>query len=199
MDVRELNDKQSLIHLLSQGSEYAFTEIFDHYRGPVYGTAFKFLKSEQASEEIVQDIFLKIWIKRDELPTVQNFDAFLFTMARNAILDRLRKTANEKIAQQVLAKQQNFTDNTDHRVQDSQYQQILEQAIDQLSPQQRQVFRLAKMEGYSYKEIGEELGISVLTVKVHMNKALQSLREYLKGHMGTLAFIPLLLKIFGGH
>jgi RNA polymerase sigma-70 factor (ECF subfamily) len=52
------------------------------------------------------------------------------------------------------------------------------------------------MEGHSYKEIAEDLGISVLTVKVHMNKALASLREYLKGHMGTLIFIPLLLKIF---
>lgn len=195
MSAPELQDKQSLLHLLSQGSEYAFTQVFDHYRNIVYNTAFKFLKSEQAAEEIVQDIFLKLWMKRSELPSVQNFNGFLFTMARNAILDKLRKTANEKIAQQVLSKQQSFTNNTDHRVQDNQYQQILEEAIDQLSPQQKQVFRLAKMEGYSYKEIAEELGISVLTVKVHMNKALQSLREYLKAHMGTLIFIPLLLKI----
>jgi RNA polymerase sigma-70 factor (ECF subfamily) len=196
MAVHELQDKESLLHLLSQGSEYAFTQIFDHYRGSVYGTAFKFLKSQEAAEEIVQEIFLKLWIKRTEIPSIQNFNGFLFTMARNAILDKLRKTANEKIAQQVLSKQQSFTNNTDHRVQDNQYQQILEQAIDNLSPQQREVFRLAKMEGYSYKEIAEELGISVLTVKVHMNKALASLREYLKGHMGVLIFIPLLLKIF---
>jgi RNA polymerase sigma-70 factor (ECF subfamily) len=143
----------------------------------------------------VQDIFLKLWSKRADLPAVQSFNGFLFTMARNTILDKLRKTANEKIAQQVLSKQQNFTDNTDHRVQDAQYQQILEQAIDNLSPQQREVFRLAKIEGYSYMEIAEELGISVLTVKVHMNKALASLREFLKSRMGTLVFIPLLLKI----
>jgi RNA polymerase sigma-70 factor (ECF subfamily) len=198
MAVHELQDKESILHLLSQGSEYAFTQIFDHYRGAVYGTAFKFLKSQEAAEEIVQDIFLKLWMKRSELPSIQNFNGFLFTSARNAILDKLRKTANEKTAQQVLSKQQSFTDNTDHRVQDNQYQQILEQAIDNLSPQQKEVFRLAKMEGYSYKEIADHLGISVLTVKVHMNKALASLREYLKGHMGALIFIPLLLKIFEG-
>lgn len=195
MAVHELQDKASLLHLLSQGSEYAFTQIFDHYRGPVYGTAFKFLKSQEAAEEIVQDIFLKLWMKRAEIPSIQNFNGFLFTMARNAILDKLRRTANEKIAQQVLSKQQSFTDNTDHRVQDNQYQQLLEKAIDNLSPQQREVFHLAKIEGYSYKEIAEELDISVLTVKVHMNKALASLRAFLKGHMGTLVFIPLLLKI----
>jgi RNA polymerase sigma-70 factor (ECF subfamily) len=198
MDTRELTDKEQILHLLSQGSEYAFTQVFDHYRGIVYGTALKYLKSESASEEIVQDIFLKLWTKRAELPNVQNFNGFLFTMARNAILDKLRRLANEKTAQTILSKQQSFTDNTDHRVLDNQYQQILEQAIDQLSPQQKQVFRLAKVEGYSYKEIAEELGISVLTVKVHMNKALQSLRDYLKGHMGSLIFIPLLLKIFQG-
>jgi RNA polymerase sigma-70 factor (family 1) len=195
MAVHELQDKESLLHLLSQGSEYAFTQIFDHYRGAVYGTAFKFLKSQEAAEEIVQDIFLKLWMKRTGIPSIHNFNAFLFTMARNAILDKLRKTANEKIAQQVLSKQQSFTDNTDHRVLDNQYQKILEQAIDNLSPQQREVFRLAKMEGCSYKEIGEQLGISVLTVKVHMNKALASLREYLKTHISALVFIPLLLKI----
>jgi RNA polymerase sigma-70 factor (ECF subfamily) len=196
MPLHELPNKDTLLNLLSQGSEYAFTQIFDHYRGPVYGTAFKFLKSQEAAEEIVQDIFLKLWTKRTEIPNVKNFDAFLFTSARNAILDKLRRTANEKIAQKTLSKQQGFTDNTDHRVQDNQYQQILEQAINNLSPQQREVFRLAKMEGHSYKEIAEDLGISVLTVKVHMNKALASLREYLKGHMGTLIFIPLLLRIF---
>ena len=195
MTVSELHDKETLLKLLSQGSEHAFTLIFDHYRGPVYGTAFNFFKTQEAAEELVQDVFLKLWLKRSELPNVQNFNAFLFTMARNAILDKLRKTANEKIAQQVLSRQQTFTSNTDHRVQDNQYQRILEQAIDNLSPQQREVFRLAKMEGYSQREIAEHLGISVLTVKVHMNKALASLREYLKAHMGTLIFIPLLLKI----
>jgi RNA polymerase sigma-70 factor (family 1) len=194
----EIQNKETLLLQLSEGNEIAFTQLFDHYHGQVYDTALRYLKSEMAAEEIVQDVFLKIWNKRTELTVVQSFNAFLFTMARNTILDRLRRLARERTAQQVLSKQQGFTNDTDHRLLDNQYQEMLQQAIDNLPPQQKSVFRLAKMEGYSYKEIAEELGISVLTVKVHMNKALASLREYLAARMGTMVFVPLLIKILGG-
>ena len=133
MSVHELQDRENLVHLLAHGSEYAFTQVFDHYRGAVYGTAIKFLKSPQQAEEIVQDIFLKLWVKRAELPAVQNFNGFLFTMARNAILDRLRKTATERTVQKILSAQQTFVNSADKQMEDREYQQLLQQALDNLS------------------------------------------------------------------
>ena len=197
MPVEQLQDQEQLVHLMTEGSEYAFTQIFDHYRGPVFGTALKYLKSEQQAEEIVQDIFLKVWTKRVEMREVKNFSAFLFTMARNAIIDRLRKMAKERVAQEVLSKQKNFVEDADYKLRDGEYQELLEQAISNLTPKQKEVFILAKMEGCSYREIAEKLDISVFTVKVHMTKSLQSIREYLQTRMDTMCFVPLLLVVFG--
>src|ERR1700748_1337736 len=84
--------------MLAGGSEHAFTRIFDHYRGKVYSIAWHFLKSPVLAEEIVQDVFMKIWLKRQDLGELQSPENYLFILTRNLILDRLKALSYESAA-----------------------------------------------------------------------------------------------------
>src|ERR1700755_2020207 len=85
--------------LLADGSEYAFTQLFDHYRAKVYSIAWHFLKSPILAEEIVQDVFMKIWLKRQDLKEIQNTENYLFILTRNLIFDRMKGLSYETTAQ----------------------------------------------------------------------------------------------------
>jgi RNA polymerase sigma-70 factor (family 1) len=190
------NEHELLIRLQADDAK-AFTELFDHYRGRIYGVALKFLKSPVLAEEIVQDVFLKVWLKRSEMAAVTRFDAYLFVMARNFIFDRIKKMAYESAAQSELLKQPSVND-ADHLLIQRQYQQLLQQAIDLLPPQQKQVYHLAKVEGLSHEAIAEKMLLSRLTVKAHMAKALRSIRKYLNTHLHHLIALPFFLEVLTG-
>lgn len=183
----DYNEHELLIRLKA-GCEVAFTNIFDHYRARIYSVGLKFLKSSVLAEEIVQDVFLKVWLKRAELDKVQRFDAFLFTIARNCIFDRIKKIGYETAAKKIFSKQECHIDDTEYLVRQHQCQQLLQEAIDQLPPQQKQVYYLAKVEGLSHEMIAERMQLSRLTVKTHMAKALQSIRIYLNTHLHSFPF-----------
>jgi len=191
MPSRSNYDENTMLELLSKGSEYAFTELFSRYRTKVYSVAFRFLRSQAAAEEVVQDVFLKCWLKRETLPGVKNLDAYLKVVTRNLVLNRFRKLANEAAAQEELGRREIMVNDTDHRIQEHQYQAIIQAALGQLSPQQREVYRLAKEEGLSHEAIATRMHISAVTVKSHMARALQSIRRYLNGSISILLMLTL--------
>jgi RNA polymerase sigma-70 factor (ECF subfamily) len=176
-------DESRMLELLAAGSEYAFTELFSRYRAKVYTVAFRFLRTQESAEEVVQDVFLKCWLKRQELIQVKNLDAYLRTVTRNLVLNRFRKLANEAAAQQELGRREQKTDDTDHLLLGHQYQKILETALSKLPPQQREVYRLAREEELSHEDIASRMNISPVTVKSHMARALQYIRRYLNNSM----------------
>lgn len=184
-------DESRMLELLAAGSEYAFTELFSRYRAKVYTVAFRFLRTQEAAEEVVQDVFLKCWLKRQELTQVKNLDAYLRTVTRNLVLNRFRKLANEVAAQQELGRREQQTDDTDHLLLGHQYQQILQAALSQLPPQQREVYRLAREEELSHEDIASRMNISPVTVKSHMARALQYIRRYINSSMTILIIILL--------
>jgi RNA polymerase sigma-70 factor (ECF subfamily) len=189
------NDDELLI-LLQQGNEEAFARLFDMYRGSIYTVACKFLKSPVLAEEIVQDVFLKIWFKRTEMCGIKDFNAYLFIMARNFIFDRIKKMAYETAAKVQLRDEPFFVDDTEHLVRQHQCQQLLKQAIELLPPQQKKIYLLAKDKGLSHEKIASEMKLSKLTVKTHMAKALQHIRKYLTAHFNILSVLPLLINYF---
>ncbi len=191
MPKQEIYDEHRVLQLLAEGSEYAFTQIFDHYRGNVYTTSLKFLKSPVLAEETVQDVFLKIWLKRQMMSGIQNFESYLFVITRNLIFDRIKKIAHDARLEKELAKSNPIINDTDHRVQSNHYQQILNKALDLLPPQQKQVYILSKVEGLSRDEIARQMQISPLTVKKHLSLALESIRKHLKQYPDL--FMSLLL------
>ena len=189
-------NEYELLEQLKGGNEKAFTQLFDHFRGTVYGVALKFLKSRVLAEEIVQDVFMKLWLKRGELGTVKQLDAYLFVMARNFIFDRIKKMAYESAGQASLSKNESSADDTEYLVRQHQCQQLLLEAIELLPPQQKQVYNLAKTEGLSHEMIAEKMNISKHTVKKHMAMALQAIRKYLNSRLHHFPLLPLLTVAF---
>ncbi len=188
-------EETKLISLLSNDSEYAFQLIYDRYRNRIYHTAVRYLKSPVLAQETVQDVFLKLWLERRNLNPKQPIEAWLYTVAKNNLLNRLKRIANEWKALHQLQLISLKSDNSSgDKVEDSQYQQLLQQALLELPAQQQKVFYLARQEHLTYMEIGEKLGISPLTVKTHMARALNHLKTYFAAH-GEIFFWFLALPI----
>ncbi|RXK83113.1 RNA polymerase sigma factor [Filimonas effusa] len=185
-----------LLNRVVKGDEAAFRTLFHQYWDHIYTVAFTFTKSDTLSEELVQDIFLKIWIGREKLDGVASFSNYLFIVARNHILNQLRKKVYEvPFREQVLAY---FAadDNPEQYVQNRQVGELVERGIALLSPQQQAVYRMSRQQGMNQDEIAAALGISVSTVKTHMSKALYALREFLKSHSGDAVGLIALLSHF---
>lgn len=185
-------DEKKVLEMLAQGSEYAFTQLFDHYRARIFSVAMRFLKSRELAEEVVQEVFLKVWVRREQMAMVLNFEGYLFTMARNRVFDCIKDLAEETAAKREFVHSIQPMNGTDHFLIEKQYEGLLQEAVNQLPPQQKQIFRLAKIEGLSHQAIAEQLHISRLTVKTHMAKALQTIRHNLRHHLTTFILLPLL-------
>ncbi len=191
MALPELHNERQLIHFLALGGEDAFTKIFDHYSDKLYSTALYYLKSPEGAEEVVQDVFLKIWLKRTTLPDIDNFGSYIFIVTRNIIFDRMKKKAHEQAFLRHLHDRPSFVSDTDKGIIQWQYDQLLQEAIEQLPPRQKKLFLLAKEKGWSHDAIAQKLGISRLTVKKHIARALKSVRRYLQHNMKNL-LLPLI-------
>jgi RNA polymerase sigma-70 factor (ECF subfamily) len=187
------NEKEVLLRV-ARGDEPSFTLLFGHYQDSVYKSAWWYLKSHALAQEIVQEVFIKVWNKRADLPDVKSFSPWLVSMTKNYIIDYFRKIAStDKLQQNWASDMPQEEDNADHKVRTFQYERLLEQAIRELPPQQKAVYQLARGEGLSYEEIGRQLSISSFTVKTHMTRALGAIREFLRNH-GEIYLLLLLLK-----
>lgn len=189
-------EEKKVLELLAQGNEFSFTLLFDHYRGRIFSVALKFLKSRELAEEVVQEVFLKIWSRREDLASVLNFEAYLFTVARNLIFDLIKDMAKETTTRNDFINRIQQTISADQDLIEEQYHALLNEAVSQLPPQQKQIFRLAKVEGLSHQAIAEQLHLSRLTVKTHMAKALQSIRQNLQHHIITISLLPFIPGLF---
>ncbi|MGB3006134.1 MAG: RNA polymerase sigma-70 factor [Chitinophagaceae bacterium] len=176
---QEIYEEYKLLSLLSEDSEYAFQLIYDRHRNRIYQTAIRYLKSPSLGQEVVQDVFLKLWFERKNLKVGRPIEAWLFIVARNNILNRLKKIANEWKALDHFAHiSDTASDIASDKIESAEYSLHLKNAIAELPLQQQKVFQLARNEKLTYIQIGEQLNISPLTVKTHMTRALQHIRAH---------------------
>lgn len=191
MQKDRLYDDASVLRLLAEDSEYAFGILFERYRAKVYRLALKFLKTPALGEEVVQEVFLRIWLKRAELDDVQSLDSYLFIAARNATFDAFKKLSKKAVAEAAYAATRDLVDEgADYAMLDEQYSDMVKETIALLPAQQAKVFYMAKVEGLSHETIAVEMNISRLTVKKHMATALHFIRLRLQQHLVTM--VPLL-------
>lgn len=168
--------EQELLIRLSEGDASAFEEIFHAYRDRIYATAYKLMGGHTHAEEIVQDVFLKIWLSRDALPQITHFRAYLFTTARNHIFNCLKQLARERTTGLTVVEP--ACKGTEERVLSRDLERVLQNAVRQLPPQQERVYHLSKVEGRPRHEVADLLQLSPETVKVHLARAMRSIREY---------------------
>lgn len=180
-------DEKELLVKIAGGDEAAYRIVFDRYWDQVYTTAFFFTKSPEVSEDLAQDIFARIWIKRESLAAVDRFESFLYIFARNIIFDRLRRKEFAGHADDHLRVY--FTSQeADPAVQleFKEFNDQIQRAIARLTPQQQMVFRLSRFDGLNHAEIAARMALSQRTVKNHMVSALALLRKHLQQYSGQL-------------
>ena len=201
MEDFKADNERELLDLLAADSEYAFAVLFDKYRPRVYHSALAFLRSAAMAEEVVQEVFLRVWQKRKEMQQVNYLNSFIKTIAYNLMVDQFRKSVLEKEYIKEMASENLSVDDTDHRVRSDESTMILRDAIASLPQRQREVYEMSRLQGLSQDKIAAELSISKNTVKVHMTAALRSIRAYLIAHypdsLGSIPFLILLTKISG--
>ncbi len=178
-----IRNLSSVVMRLSEGDSSAFREVFEFFSPRVFAFALKLTHSRDLAEELVQDVFLKIWTSRNTLRNVEHFPAYLYTITRNLSFNQMKRLSIEQRAKQEYVqglRVENFE--TEESVIYRDYERILSVAIDRLSPQQKLVYSLCRGEGLKYGEAARKLRISPLTVKTHMQQALRNI----KLHVGRI-------------
>jgi len=182
-----------LVENIKANDESSFRVLFDRYQKDVYGYARSLVKIEAQAEEIVQDVFLKVWINKHLLDPRQSFKAFIFTITRNLSFNFLKKAANDReLVSKVFYESQKFCKPSDYHLHENEYEKLGLRAINSLPPRCRLIYTMSRNQGKSYKEISNELDISINTVKNQMNKALGNIREFLSLH-GDIVFLMIFL------
>jgi RNA polymerase sigma-70 factor (ECF subfamily) len=154
-----------------------FEDIFVNYYESLYGYAFSILKNELFAEEIVSDVFYRLWLKKDKLKNVTSLAAYLYKSVYNACMDNIRHNKTKKIFKRdALHQSTETTSNAANDINAKDFEKYLRNALLQLPEQCRTVFQLNRMEELSYNDIAKRLSISVKTVEAHMSKALRRLR-----------------------
>lgn len=180
------NDKQ-LFKEVSEGNERAFRIIYNRYYQRMYSFAGKVVKSPHVAEEIVQEVFIRLWEQRELLSEVKNPDNYVFIVIRNHTYNYLRAAANEQIRREKLweALQQRAADESTS-LEAEEAEQFLEKLLAKLSPQQRKIFRMSREDGFSHQQIAEELHLSKDTVKKHVANSLKIFKAHLKNFVQLL-------------
>lgn len=180
MKLFEDTELQYLLARLHNNDERAFNKLYSTCFRPIYRRVFSLVKDEAIADELVQDLFLKLWQNREDIDPQQSFEAYLFTIAQHLVYDHFRRIAkNKRLVARLLLNATDYYLHSDILLETKESRELLQKAIDQLSPQRREVFTRCKIEGKTYEETGLELGISVPTVNSHMTQSMKLVREYL--------------------
>lgn len=187
----ETGNDNHLVELLQKGNVAAFDSLFEVYSPKLYGFALKYFKNETDAEELVQEVFVKVWENRRTLKSELSFKSYLFTIA----LNQIRKYFNKKATSlRYLESLQNDPEVSD-QVSTDDYETTLcqiYQIIEQMPIRRREIFTKSKLEGKSSKEVALELNISSGTVDNQVSEALRFIRSQLKtGNLGLLLFAVL--------
>ena len=182
LEAKNHSDKL-LVSELKNGNEKAFRQLFDLYHQDIYGYSISLLKSKEAAEENVQDVFMKVWQHRENLNPEQSFRAYIFTIARNQAFNSLNKAANDALLKEaIFYESQKSHDYGDYSIREADCKKLRKEAMEQLPPKRKKIFKMSRKKGMSYEEISQELGISINTVRNQMSKALESMRVFFQVH-----------------
>lgn len=186
----------TVIEGMKNGDMASFDIIYRTYSKRLFGFILQIIKNDSDAEEIVQEVFVKIWESRGHIDNFSLFDSYLFTIAYNKTISFIRKRLSEKRYIDHVKSLQNIDENTEP-FDDSEFKILSKQVntlVDQLPPRQKEVFTLHRQEGLAYKEIAEKMNISKNTVENHMARALKFLRQHLnKENLAGVFFVCMFL------
>jgi len=184
----------NLLHQVASGDEMAFRQLFEAYHPNIYTTALRITNDENIAQDVVQDTFLKVWINRIQLTTVDNFEGWLYTIARNITFNILKKGQHYKqyLNEERQSALLQIYPSVDYILQDKDFQSLLERAIKRLPPTQQETYRLLKEQYLKRNEAAQILNVSPETVKYNIDQAMKSIRAYCLAHMKDMPLVLLL-------
>ncbi len=185
---------EGLLKLLKKQELGAFEEIYLRYWKKLYSAAFKRIQSREIAEEIVQDIFTSLWVKR-EILDVETLSAYLFTAVKYKIINHLEREMSRKIYSeiQLQALKSPIDNSTEETVLLNELNLALEKEIEKLPPKRQQIFKMSRQEHLSIKQVASHLGISEKTAENQLGKALKVLKVNLKHfNFFTITLVTLL-------
>lgn len=179
MSESPLHTDSSLLLRIAGGDVAAFESFFLQSWDYIYGIAIRLTKSPESAEDLAQEIYIRLWNNRHKLASVENIAAFLYVLSRNMAYDYIRnRVFREENKEELLRYFSRDAIEPDFSTRKEQQEQ-LQKAIDSLSPQLRQVFVLSHIEGLSHKEVAEKTGISPVSSRVFLARAVAQLRKML--------------------
>ena len=180
--ISAMQDRE-LVALFKEGSQAAMEQLYLRYRNVLINLCLRYLKNTADAEDVVHDIFMQLWENPDVLNEELSFSGYVKTLAINRVLHKFRQfDIHERFAQHILMNTQESTNETEDTIIDNDYAELLDKLIETLSPQQKEIFRLNRLEGLTYQEISELLQISVKTVRNHISLALKKIKKQLSQH-----------------
>jgi RNA polymerase sigma-70 factor (ECF subfamily) len=186
-------NEHELLRQISAGNEQAFQVLFETYHPRLYHYISGIVKSSEVAEEIVMDVFLKIWLGRQIVENIENVDAFLFRVAFNKSIDFLRSaSSNRKLADIVWDNiQLASAQNPEARLMQKEYDEILREAINLLSPKRRMLYRMSREEGLTHAEIAEKLSIAPSTIANQIVHAQKFIKSYLLKRLDIIVILEI--------
>lgn len=181
-------EERELLTRLRQGDYMAFNQLYQRYKIRLTGNIYRLVKSDELTEDILQDLFLKIWEMRGAIDPGKSFRSYLFRIGENLVYDLYRRAArDEKLLDHFFLYNKRHYQHVEEAVFNKEARSQLQQAIDSLPAQCRKVFVLFQIEGKSYREITEIMGISASTINNHLVRA----NHLLKSRLPSGNLIPL--------
>ncbi len=182
---------------IANGNEIAFKTLFDCYHQSLYQYILKLVKSTEVAEELVMDVFLKLWLARTSVPEIENIDGFLFKVAYNRTIDFFRSAArNEKFVEMMyeqLEAAYSTSQNAYNVLLSKEYEQQLRTAIDLLPERRREIYELSRDGQLSHDEIAQKLNISKSTVANSIVAAKEFIKKSLKNSIDFHALITFVI------
>lgn len=190
-----MNDEVSsnisaLLARVALGDQTAFAELHRYYWHEIFTLALSFLKSPELAEDILQEVFVKLWLKREDLPSIEDFTPYLMVMVRNEVISFLRRnTVQEKLKR--LYWENNAGENTIPDLSSGDTAVLIAAALARLPEKQQYVFNLSREKGLSHEQIAKETGLSPKTVSNTITIVLNHLRIFLhrKGYLGWICYV----------
>lgn len=181
------DDKLAL--LVRAGDHAAFTEIFNRYSAILYAHAYNKLREENDARDVVQEMFINLWAKKENLDAANNLSGYLYTAVRNGIFNLIKhKKITSAYAESFTSLNEETEVITDYLVREKQFAAIIANEIAALPPRMREIFELRQKEHLSNREIAQKLGLAESTVADQMKKALKTLRVRLGLRIFTIFF-----------
>jgi len=186
----QYNERELLVKTAA-GDEAAFTQLFYAYHNKLGEYIMRLTESVETTQEIVLDVFVKVWTKRESLATVERFGPYIYVLSRNHTLNCLRQLSRERMKTKQVVENIEASYRTADPLEASvpDYYNLIDQAIEELPPQQQKAYILSRHERLKYEEIAQRMNISKETVKTYLKLAIRFITGYVRSHRDAVVIL----------